>query len=100
MLRFSTEETHKHHLTACEGLMLDADLSLEVDLCLVLGGDGTILHALRTYGADVPVFGINFGEVGFLATVDPDGLGARRSSNRLRVLDVPLTERPSQLGGV
>ena len=47
----------------------------DVDLCMVLGGDGTILSALRRYaGTDVPVFAVNFGEVGFLATMDPDGL--------------------------
>jgi NAD+ kinase len=41
------------------------------DLCLVLGGDGTILHALRRFaGTEVPVFGVNFGTVGFLAAVE------------------------------
>jgi NAD+ kinase len=52
----------------------------DVDLCLVLGGDGTILHALRTYArTGVPVFGINYGEVGFLAAVDRDDVeGALR----------------------
>jgi NAD+ kinase len=45
------------------------------DLCLVLGGDGTILRALRQYAnTKVPVFAINFGTVGFLATVDRDQL--------------------------
>lgn len=45
------------------------------ELCLVLGGDGTILKALRRYGSrDVPVFGFNFGTVGFLAAVERDGL--------------------------
>jgi NAD+ kinase len=45
------------------------------DLCLVLGGDGTILRALRYYAhKGVPVFAINFGTVGFLATVDRDQL--------------------------
>jgi NAD+ kinase len=46
-----------------------------VDLCVVLGGDGTILTALRQFaGTDVPVFAVNYGEVGFLATIDPNGL--------------------------
>src|SRR5262249_6903943 len=41
------------------------------DLCLVLGGDGTILHGLRRFsGTEVPVFGVNFGTVGFLAAVE------------------------------
>ena len=45
-------------------------------MCVVLGGDGTILTALRRFrGRDIPVFAVNFGEVGFLATIDPDGLG-------------------------
>ena len=43
-----------------------------VELCVALGGDGTILRALRENGIDgVAVFGVNFGEVGFLATVEP-----------------------------
>jgi NAD+ kinase len=51
------------------------------DLCLVLGGDGTILHALRRFaGTEVPVFGVNFGTVGFLAAVERDEIeeGLRR----------------------
>jgi NAD+ kinase len=54
----------------------------EADLCVVLGGDGTILTALRRYaGTGTPVFAVNFGEVGFLATVDADRLedGLRRA---------------------
>jgi NAD+ kinase len=47
------------------------------DLCVVLGGDGTILHALRSYaGSGVPVFAVNFGTVGFLAAVERDELAA------------------------
>ena len=72
-LRFDPEETQKHPSAAGEGTIVDAPLSDDVDICLVLGGDGTILRALRRYaGTGVPVFAINFGEVGFLATIDPD----------------------------
>jgi NAD+ kinase len=74
-LRFDPEETRKHGLAPGPGLELDASLSHAVDLCVVMGGDGTILTALRQYaGTEVPVFAVNFGEVGFLATIDPDGL--------------------------
>lgn len=43
------------------------------DLCLVLGGDGTMLRALRmTRDLGVPVAGVNLGRVGFLATIQRD----------------------------
>ena len=76
-LRFDEQEVAKHALTPGEGLELGAGLSKDVDLCVVLGGDGTILTALRLYaGTGVPVFAVNFGEVGFLATIDPNGVGS------------------------
>jgi NAD+ kinase len=72
-LRFDPEETRKHGLRPGDGVVTDAPLSDDVELCIVLGGDGTILRALRRYaGTSVPVFAVNFGEVGFLATIDPD----------------------------
>jgi NAD+ kinase len=75
VLRFDEDETRKHGLTPGEGLELNAARIDEVDLSIAMGGDGTILTALRHYaGTGVPVFAVNFGEVGFLATVDPDGL--------------------------
>jgi NAD+ kinase len=67
------EETRKHRLERGEGLEVDVEGLLEVDICFALGGDGTILAALRKYaGTGVPVFAVNFGEIGFLATVDRD----------------------------
>ena len=42
--------------------------TLQPDLVLVLGGDGTMLGALRAViGSNIPVLGINLGQVGFLA---------------------------------
>ena len=71
VLRFDPQETEKHRLAPAEGLELGAAIELGADLCFAIGGDGTILTALRTYaGTGVPVFGVNFGEIGFLATVD------------------------------
>jgi NAD+ kinase len=73
ILRFDTEETRKHSLQPEDGIEIDAEPSPDVDLCVVLGGDGTILRGLRDYaGTDVPVYAVNFGEVGFLATIDPE----------------------------
>jgi NAD+ kinase len=70
-LRFDGEETAKHALAPAPGIELDAEVKREVELCMVLGGDGTILRALHSYtGTSVPVFAINFGEIGFLATVE------------------------------
>jgi len=72
-LRFDPEETRKHNLQPAEGLIVDAPIERDVDVCFALGGDGTILTGLRTYaGTGTPVFGVNYGEIGFLATIDPD----------------------------
>jgi NAD+ kinase len=73
VLRFDPEETRKYGLSPREGLELDVPLTDDVELCVALGGDGTILRALRRYaGTSVPVFAVNYGEVGFLATIDPE----------------------------
>jgi len=41
-----------------------------VGLCLVLGGDGTMLRAFHlTRDLNIPVAGVNLGRVGFLATI-------------------------------
>ncbi len=92
-LRFDVEETRKHGLEAADRVDVDAALSPDVDLCVVMGGDGTILTALRAYAnTGVPVFAVNFGEVGFLATLDPDGLDEdfdRAFSGDFETLELP-----------
>jgi NAD+ kinase len=83
-LRLDAEETLKHSLADAPGLSTNAASKDEVELCMVLGGDGTILRALQRYAStDVPVFAINFGEIGFLATVEPDDIedGISRALN-------------------
>lgn len=52
-------------------------LAQGVEMAVVLGGDGTILRAVRLIGcSEVPVLGINFGHLGFLANEATDGVVA------------------------
>jgi NAD+ kinase len=116
-LLFSTDEAGKHGLEPGDSIRID-DGDDGVDLCVVLGGDGSILTALRRYaGREIAVFAVNFGELGFLATIEPeevkDGfrhafahdfevlhlpalcLGAR-DSERKAMNDVSVHRRPGQ----
>lgn len=82
VLRLDAEETAKHGLGVSDGLLTNAEFKRDVELCIVLGGDGTILRALQSYaGTEVPVFAINYGAIGFLATVEPQDIedGIRRA---------------------
>lgn len=45
------------------------------DLALSLGGDGTMLRTVELVAADdVPVLGVNAGQLGYLVEIEPDGL--------------------------
>jgi len=102
VLRLDDEETRKHELAPVAGLELDAPIKRDVDICFALGGDGTILTALRTYaGTGVPVFAVNYGEVGFLATVDREHAGsgfARAFAGDFEVLSLPGIELYGERG--
>ena len=44
-----------------------AEMADKVELMIVLGGDGTLLHAARHFmNSDTPILGINLGRLGFL----------------------------------
>lgn len=46
-------------------------VSEPIEAAIVLGGDGTMLHAARkTHGTDIPLLGVNLGRVGFLAELE------------------------------
>lgn len=52
----------------CEGSSL-AESSAEV--VIIVGGDGTILRTIQGMSSPIPILGINWGEVGFLADIEP-----------------------------
>jgi NAD+ kinase len=102
-LRLDEEETSRHGLQSGPGVEVNAPLKDDVELCVVLGGDGTILRALQRYaGTGVPVFAVNFGEIGFLATIEPDDIedGMRRAlSGDFELLRLPaiVLEAPQRM---
>jgi len=83
------EETEKHgdeHAGEVEG----------ADLAVVLGGDGTMLRALRRFlGTPVPVIGVNLGRVGFLTSVPAgsveEGVG-RAFAGEYEVVELPTLD--------
>jgi NAD+ kinase len=71
-VRLPAEEIEKHGLLPGSVEAPPDDSMLDTGLAVVLGGDGTILTHLRKFaGTEVPVFAINYGAIGFLATVEP-----------------------------
>jgi NAD+ kinase len=85
-------EAEKHGIKDQDGVRV-GDVSEPTDLALVLGGDGSILTALRGYaGRGVPVFALNFGAIGFLATVEPHSIDealACAFDGRFELLELP-----------
>jgi NAD+ kinase len=67
---------------------IDRESFADLDLMLVLGGDGTMLHGIELAGfAGVPILGVNLGYLGFLTEVGPDDV--------FDALDATLAERCS-----
>jgi NAD+ kinase len=91
-VRLPPGEVDKHGLVP--GTVDASEDNPEADLAVVLGGDGTILTHLRKFaGMGVPVFAVNYGAIGFLATVEPWELedGVRRAlDGDFDVMELPV----------
>src|SRR5215831_16291392 len=65
-------------------------------LTVAVGGDGTILRTLaRLLGTGIPVIGVNYGRVGFLASIAPARLEddlARVLAGEYRTIEQPTLE--------
>jgi NAD+ kinase len=96
------EEVEKHELREREGTVHGAEPAGDTDLSLVLGGDGTILSSLRLFaGRGVPTFAINYGAIGFLATIEGEQLedGIRRAlSGDFDVRSLPTLNAGTPIG--
>ena len=92
-VRVPQGDLDKHGIEPADGVVLGAEPDGDTDLAVVLGGDGTILSTLRLYARRrVTVFAVNFGTIGFLATVEPSELdeGMRLAlAGELDVLELP-----------
>jgi NAD+ kinase len=93
-VRIPSDEMAKHGVSEGDGVICGADPDGDTDLAIVLGGDGTILTALRRYaGREVPVFAVNYGAIGFLASVENAQLeeGVQRAlRGEFEVLELPV----------
>ncbi|MGE5381720.1 MAG: NAD(+)/NADH kinase [Methylocystaceae bacterium] len=53
----------------------DSPIKTDIDLLVVMGGDGTLLHAARYFSRQgIPILGVNFGKVGFLTELEVEEL--------------------------
>ena len=69
------DETLQHAGYPLDQLVSRAEIASHCDLCIVVGGDGTLLGAARSLAAaNVPLLGVNIGRLGFLVDVSPDEL--------------------------
>ena len=92
----ATADEFDKHGDAANGIERVDALPPGPDVCIVLGGDGTILRGLRSYAdKGVPVFGVNFGTVGFLAAVEREEMAAgldRVFAGGFQVISLPALE--------
>lgn len=63
-------------LTTVSPLVLGDDIApMDVEMAIILGGDGTILRTAEIMrGSTAPLLGVNLGHVGFLAELEPENL--------------------------
>jgi NAD+ kinase len=72
-------------------LVTEGELANEADALISLGGDGTMLGALRLVAdRPIPILGVNLGNLGFLVEIEPDELDA--ALDRLETGDFTIEE--------
>lgn len=70
----------------------EGGISEPIEAAIVLGGDGTMLHAAEvTRGTSIPLLGVNLGHVGFLAELEREDVA--HAASRLAAGDYEVEER-------
>jgi NAD+ kinase len=98
-----------HHVRVASGdSQPDGSFGEGLDLAISLGGDGNILRAVALVARhDVPILGVNFGQLGYLTVVEPadaraavaDTLAGRHQIERRMLLDVRVESSDPELDG-
>lgn len=75
-IRTIADKSTQQYLTQPADLCMDVDdMHAEIDLAVVVGGDGTLLAAAQSMlNHDIPIIGINRGRLGFLTDIPPANL--------------------------
>ncbi len=85
-------EKLKDSLPCLDGYVSEDALYENIDLVLVLGGDGTLLAVAReTAARKIPILGINLGHLGFLAQIEKNEI--EESLARLLAEEYTIDER-------
>ncbi|MFN7130501.1 MAG: NAD(+)/NADH kinase [Myxococcales bacterium] len=65
----SLVEEHSGHVLGLPSVS-NEEMARRSDLCIVLGGDGTLIHAAAVFaGRPVPILGVNLGSLGFMTEI-------------------------------
>ena len=85
-------DEHAEVLAVCPANAIDGGCASQAELCVVFGGDGTLLSAARALAtANVPLLGVNLGKLGFLADFTIEDF--RQHFPAVLAGDVPAIER-------
>lgn len=64
---------HENYDGKCKNVIPESEFFDKIEILVSLGGDGTILqYAKKASAKKIPIFGINFGRVGFLTDIEKD----------------------------
>ena len=82
---FANNHAHQYLESKEVRLIHEDQFGEECDLAIVVGGDGTILHAARSLcNHQVPIIGVNEGRLGFLVDISPHEIVKRMEEILLR----------------